>query len=159
MRDSSRPNRPATPRAPRSANDARRARRQAAEIDGRPAFFSPFAPTFKTETRYIPFEEASTTRVRTYEEKYSVLLFKTRTVEIDYGLPTATIARLKTLVEDFATAIQVAIDEANAQARDEDALLNDVAAKVLAEFERQWKPENNVASTDVNASGAAQQNG
>lgn len=111
------------------------------EIDGRPAFFSPFAPTYATETRYIPFEEASTTRVRTYEEKHQILRYKTRTVEIDYGLPTATIARLKTLVEDLATAIQVAIDEANAQAREEDALLNDVAAKILAEFERQWKPE------------------
>lgn len=111
------------------------------ELDGRPAFFSPLQKIFETKTRNVPYEETASTRVRTYEEKYDVLLYQTRTVEIDYGLPTATIARLKTLVEDLATAIQVAIDEANAQARDDDAFLNDVAVKILAEFERQWKPE------------------
>ena len=100
------------------------------EIDGRPAFFSPLQKIFETKTRAVP-----------YEENYDVLLYQTRPVEIDYGLPTATIARLKTLVADLATAIQVAIDEANAQTREDDDFLNDVASKILAEFERQWKPE------------------
>lgn len=112
------------------------------EIDGFPAFFSPIEKRYETRVRQVPFEETESTRIRTYEETYRELIYQTRTVTIDRGLPTETIARLKEMVADLATAIQVAIDEANGKGRDKDELLNDVAARVLAAFEAQWNPQS-----------------
>lgn len=111
------------------------------EIDGHPAFFSPFTKAFETETKYTPYEEVNSTRIRTYEENYKVLAYKTRTVEIDHGLPFTTIEKLKQMVQDLATAIQVGIDEANGKGREEDTVLNDLASRILAQFEKQWNPE------------------
>lgn len=105
------------------------------EIEGRPAFFKLMTPVVETKTRYVPFEEQESTRVRTYEEKYEEVLYKTREVTIDYGLPVERVEALKTLVGDLGVAIQVAIDDANAKPRKDDPALNDVIGKIVAIFD------------------------
>ncbi len=112
------------------------------EVGGFPAFFTPIEKHYENRVRQVPYEEVDSTRIRTYEETYRELVYQTRTVTIDRGLPTATVARLREMVADLATAIQVAIDEANGKGREEDPVLNDVAARVLAAFEAQWNPQN-----------------
>ena len=106
------------------------------ELDGRPAFFHPVEDITATKTRNVPYEETESTRVRTYEEKYEEILYKTQQVEVDYGLPTAAIKQLKLLLEDLSTAIQVAIDEANALPHTQDAELERVIAGITAAFQK-----------------------
>ena len=105
------------------------------EIEGRPAFVELMTPVTETKTRYVPYEDKNSTRVRTYEEQYKEVLYKTREVTIDYGLPVQRIEALKTLVGDLSVAIQVAIDDANAKPRKDDDVLNDVIGKIVAVFD------------------------
>ena len=82
-------------------------------IDGRPAFAQQMEPVTKTVSKFVPFNEKGTDRVRTYEEKHEVIKNYTQTIDIDFGLPIETITKLQQLVVDLSTAIQCAIDEAN----------------------------------------------
>jgi hypothetical protein len=97
-----------------------------ATIDGRPAFEHPLQHQYKKKVRYVPFEESSSTRVRTYEEPYEELEQSTQVVEIDFGLDARQVERLQELTVDLGTAIQVAIDEANAKGHETDPVLNGV---------------------------------
>jgi hypothetical protein len=108
-----------------------------AEVDGKPAFATPMNPVKETRVRFVPFEEKESTRVRTYEEKYDVVLYQTREVTIDYGLPADKIAALKEMVGDLETAVQVAIDEANAKAHPGDPVLNGVISKIVDAFKKE----------------------
>lgn len=107
-----------------------------ATVDGRPAFAHREVEHFRKETRYVPYEEDSTTRVRTYSEEFKVLDHKTQTLEIDYGLEVAVLERLKELSGDLKTAIQVAIDDANAKGQKNDPVLEKLIADVRQVFEK-----------------------
>ena len=102
-----------------------------AEIDGRPAFCAPFTDVKERRARYVPYEEKDSTRVRTYEEFYDVVLYRTRQVVIDYGLPLKRVEEIKSLVADFQTAIQAAIDDANSKSAGDDPVLNQVIEGVV----------------------------
>jgi hypothetical protein len=97
-----------------------------ATVQGRPAFEHPPQNHYETKTRYKPFEEESSTRVRTYEEKYEELQGITQVVEIDFGIDGRQLETLREMVVDLGTAIQVAIDEANARGHEPDPVLNGV---------------------------------
>jgi hypothetical protein len=105
-------------------------------IDGRPAFAHPVEEHFETKSRWVPFEEESSTRVRSYEEQYQVLKQKTQVVEIDFGLDITQVEKVKELVLDLGTAIQVAIDEANSKGHEPDPtmekLIGNIKRVVLA---------------------------
>lgn len=107
------------------------------EIDGHPAFLSPIEDHKSDKIRYLPYEEADTTRVRTYEERYEIVDYQTRTVEIDYGLTYQQKAALTDLVSDFGTAIQIAIDEANGLPQKDDKELNRVMHDILDLFRKE----------------------
>ncbi len=108
-----------------------------AEIDGRPAFATPLVPFKETKTRSVPYEEKESTRIRTYQEEYEEILYQTREVTIDYGLPVERISTLQEMITDLETAIQVAIDEANAQGRGGDPVLNEVIEKIVETFQKE----------------------
>lgn len=104
-------------------------------VDGRPAFAHTAVEQFRTEVKYVPFEEDTTTRVRTYAEERKVLETTTQTVEIDYGIEIAILERLRELAGDLKTAIQVAIDEANAKGHETDPVLEGVIKGVRKVFD------------------------
>ncbi len=99
-------------------------------IDNRPAFAHVKQKHEATETRYVPYEEDSSTRVRSYEERYQVITHYTQKVEIDYGLEIKLLNELGEMVEDLGTAIQVAIDEANTKGRENDPIIDDVINRI-----------------------------
>ena len=100
------------------------------EIDQRPAYEHVREEHKEEEITYVPFEEDSTTRVRTYEQRQYVIKQYTQKVEVDYGLDVKALTELEEKVEDLSTAIQVAIDEANAKGRDNDPVLDKVAHSI-----------------------------
>lgn len=104
------------------------------EIDGRPAFASPLEKVKETKTRWVPYVNEGSPKPLTYEEKFEVVLYQTREVTIDYGLNCDKIDALREMAEDLDVAIQVAIDQANAKEHAEDALLNDVIARITDAF-------------------------
>lgn len=53
-------------------------------VDGRPAFAHRKVPQKKVITKYVPYEQDSDTRVRTYEQKYEEIESYTERVEIDF---------------------------------------------------------------------------
>jgi hypothetical protein len=97
-----------------------------ATVEGHPAFMHPLKHSYKTKTRYVPFEEDTSTRVRSYEEHYEELEESTQLVEIDFGLEVRRVERLQELVLDLGTAIQVAIDEANGKGHESDPIVDQV---------------------------------
>jgi hypothetical protein len=99
-------------------------------INNRPTFAHSKQKHEKTETRYIPYEEGSSTKVRTYEEKYQVVSHYTQKVEIDYGLEIRQLTELTELVDDLGTAIQIAIDEANTKGRNNDPIIDDLITRI-----------------------------
>lgn len=109
-------------------------------IDGRPAFEHPREDLYTTKVRYKPYEEESTTRVRTYEEKYQELVQSTKVVEIDYGIEARQLERLQELIVDLGTAIQVAIDEANSRDHEPDPVLNGVIDGIRKVFQAALPP-------------------
>ena len=117
------------------------------EVEGEIVLYN--TPVVETKTRYVPFEEQESTRVRTYEEKYEEVLYKTREVTIDYGLPVERVEALKTLVGDLGVAIQVAIDDANAKPRKDDPVLNDVIGKIVAIFDDTLQGDPQKKETNV----------
>jgi hypothetical protein len=86
------------------------------------------------KTRSIPYEEDSSTRVRTYEEKYELLTHFTQTVEIDYGIDVRLLNNLAEMITDLGTAIQIAIDEANAKGHKPDKVLEKVIDDIRMVF-------------------------
>jgi len=104
-------------------------------VDGRPAFEQRMLPVTKTVTKYVPFNEKDTDRVRTYEEKHEVIQNYTQTVDIDFGLPIETITKLQQLVLDLSTAIQCAIDEANTRGQSPDPVLDDLMNAIKLKFD------------------------
>lgn len=104
-------------------------------VDNRPACARKPVQKFRRETVYKPYEEDSTTRVRTYETHLDILESTSQQVEIDFGLPIEVIDRLKELVSDLRIAVQVAIDDANAKGHQNDALLDNVIAGIRAKLE------------------------
>ena len=101
-------------------------------IENRPAFAHVKEKHEETETRYVPYEEESTTRVRTYEEKYKTIAYYTQRVEIDYGLDVKLVNELAEAVDDLETAIQIGIDEANTKGRENDPIVDDVINRISA---------------------------
>jgi len=99
-------------------------------IDGHPAFAHIKEKHEKSQIRYVPYEEDSTTRVRTYEETYQVITHYTQKVEIDYGLEIKKLTELNEMVDDLGTAIQIAIDEANTKGRENDPVVDDVIQRI-----------------------------
>ncbi|MEY3457982.1 MAG: hypothetical protein RL215_1139 [Planctomycetota bacterium] len=104
-------------------------------VDNRPACARKPVQNVRRETRYQPYEEDSTTRVRTYETHVEVLVSTTQQVEIDFGLEIEVLERLKGLVGDLRIAVQVAIDDANAKGHGNDVLLERVIAGIRAQLE------------------------
>lgn len=107
------------------------------EIDGRPAYIAPMENVTEDRVRYVPYEDKDSTRVRTYEERYQEVVYKNQTAEIDYGFPVLVIKAMKELLSNLSTAIQVAIDEANAQPQKKDEELERVIGKITEVFEKQ----------------------
>ncbi|MBQ3350709.1 MAG: hypothetical protein IJG38_09945 [Thermoguttaceae bacterium] len=107
------------------------------EIDGRPAYIAPMENVTEDRVRYVPYEDKDSTRVRTYEEHYQEVVYKNQTAEIDYGFPVLVIKAMKELLSNLSTAIQVAIDEANAQPQKKDEELERVIGKITEVFEKQ----------------------
>lgn len=107
-----------------------------ATVDGWPAFEHREVEHFRTETKYVPFEEDTTTRVRTYAEEHQVVDYKTQTVEVDYGLEVVAVERLRELAGDLRTSIQVAIDDANNKGHDNDPLLEEVIKGIREVFDK-----------------------
>ena len=101
-----------------------------ATIEGRPAFEHPDKPLYEDKTRFVPYEEDKSTRVRTYEEHYKELAQITQTIEIDFGLDHRQLERFQAMVVDLGTAIQVAIDEANTKGSQPDSALESVIAGI-----------------------------
>jgi predicted house-cleaning noncanonical NTP pyrophosphatase (MazG superfamily) len=99
-------------------------------IDRRPSFAHSKHKHEKTETRYLPYEETNSTKVRTYEEKYQVVTHYTQKVEIDYGLEIKQLNELSEMVDDLGTAIQIAIDEANTKGRENDVVIDELIARI-----------------------------
>ena len=99
-------------------------------VENRPAFAHIKQKHEQTKTRYVPYEEDSTTRVRTYEEEYQVVTHYTQKVEIDYGLEIKLLNELNEVVDDLGTAIQLAIDEANTKGRENDPVVDDVIQRI-----------------------------
>lgn len=99
-------------------------------IDRRPSFAHSKHKHEKTETRYLPYEETNSTKVRTYEEKYQVVTHYTQKVEIDYGLEIKQLNELSEMIDDLGTAIQIAIDEANTKGRDNDVVIDELIARI-----------------------------
>ena len=112
-------------------------------VEGRPAFIGSLTVIKETKTRYVPYEEAESSRIRTYEERYDEVLYKTREVVIDFGLPNQKVDALKELVADLKVAIQVAIDDANSKPRKDDPVLNDVISNIVALFQNELNAEKN----------------
>lgn len=101
-------------------------------IDNRPAFAHIKQKHEKTETRYTPYEEEASNRIRTYEEKHQVTTHYTQKVEIDYGLEIKKLTELNEIVDDLGTAIQIAIDEANTKGRSNDPAIDDLIQRISA---------------------------
>jgi hypothetical protein len=99
-------------------------------IDSRPAFAHTKQKHEKTETRYVPYEEEVSNRVRTYEEKHQVITHYTQKVEIDYGLDIKQLTELAEMVDDLGTAIQIAIDEANTKGRSNDPVIDELIQRI-----------------------------
>lgn len=114
-------------------------------IDHRPAFAHVKQKHEEVETRYVPYEEDSTTRIRTYEERYKVITHYTQKIEIDYGLEVKLLHELEEMVDDLETAIQVAIDEANTKGRENDPVLDNLIDRIsqiiLAKLPSPQNPE------------------
>lgn len=101
-------------------------------LDGRPAF--KHAPVVHEErrTRYVPFEDVNSTRVRTYEESYTEVVGSEQRIVVDFGLDARQLTAAREMVDDLGTAIQCAIDEANTRGRTEDPVLAGVVDAVCA---------------------------
>lgn len=99
-------------------------------INNRPAFAHIKDEEEETKTRYVPYEEDSTTRVRTYEETYTVITQYTQKIEIDYGLEIKLLNELNEMIDDLGTAIQMAIDDANTKGRENDPVIDDVVNRI-----------------------------
>jgi predicted house-cleaning noncanonical NTP pyrophosphatase (MazG superfamily) len=99
-------------------------------VDNRPTFAHGKQKHEKTETRYLPYEEDSSSRIRTYEEKHQVVTHYTQKVEIDYGLEIKQLTELAEMVDDLGTAIQIAIDEANTKGRSNDPVIDELIARI-----------------------------
>jgi len=99
-------------------------------IDNRPAFAHIKQKHEKIETRYTPYEEEASNRIRTYEEKYQVISHYTQKVEIDYGVEIKKLTELNELVDELGTAIQIAIDEANTKGRSNDPLIDNLIQRI-----------------------------
>jgi hypothetical protein len=109
-------------------------------VDGRPAFAHQLEEHFETKSRWVPYEEDKTTRVRSYEEQYQVLKSKSQVVEIDFGLEMRQVEKLRELVVDLGTAIQVAIDEANSRGHQPDPTMERVIADIRRVLLAQLQP-------------------
>jgi len=109
-------------------------------VEGRPAFAHAPKEVYETRTRFVPYEEESTTRVRTYEEHYQVLTGLTQVVEIDFGLDPRQLQRLQELLVNLGTAIQVAVDEANARGHEPDPVIDAVIDGVRQVFRSALPP-------------------
>ena len=103
-------------------------------VDDFPAFAYREQKHFNAKTRYVPYEEDSTTRVRTYEERYEEHTHTTQKVEVDYGLDISILKNLNDQLADFNTAIQIAIDEANCKGRQQDPVLDKLIEEVCLIF-------------------------
>lgn len=104
-------------------------------VDGRPAFEQRKMPVIKVETKYVPFTQKDTDRVRTYEEKHEVVEYYTQIVDVDFGLPIETVTKLQQLVADLSTAIQCAIDDANTRGQSPDPVLDDLIENIKQKFD------------------------
>jgi hypothetical protein len=103
-------------------------------FENHPAFQHPLKEVKEVRTRTIPYEEEASTRVRTYQENYEEIVQYTQTLEIDYGLDIKILNELNDLVTDLSTAIQAAIDEANAKGHEEDAGLTSLVSSIQKVF-------------------------
>ena len=108
-----------------------------ATVDGRPAASRARWTTRSSRTGSVPtgFEEDATTRVRSYEEHYREKVGAHQQVQVDYGLPVRLTQALEEMVTDLGTAIQVAIDEANARGHEEDPELARVIGAICKVFD------------------------
>lgn len=99
-------------------------------INNRPAFAHIKEKHEEKKTRYIPYEEDSTTRVRTYQEEYKVITKYTQKIEIDYGIEVKVLNEIDEMIDNLGTAIQIAIDEANTKGRENDPVIDEVIAQI-----------------------------
>jgi hypothetical protein len=103
-------------------------------IDDRPAFAHVREKHEETRTRYVPYEEVSSTQVRTYEEQYKVITHYTQKFEIDYGIDVKIVDTLREMADELGTAIQVAIDEANTKGHENDPVVDEVIREIKDKF-------------------------
>ncbi len=104
------------------------------EIDGRPAYATTMEQVKERKTRWVPYVDKDSPKPLTYAEEYDEVLYQTRQVTIDHGLATSKIVALKEMVGDLESAIQIAIDEANAKPHDQDETLNKTIGLITAAF-------------------------
>ncbi|MGO8744651.1 MAG: hypothetical protein ACLQNE_01555 [Thermoguttaceae bacterium] len=122
-------------------------------VEGRPAFAHQKEEHFETKSRWVPFEEESTTRVRSYEENYQVLKHKSQVLEIDYGMDVQHLEKVKELVLDLGTAIQVAIDDANSKGHEPDPAMEGVIESIKRVILASLPPSSSAApATSPNTS-------
>lgn len=107
------------------------------ELDGKPAYAAPASPVKETKKRWVPYVTKDSERPLSYEEEYEEVLYQRRVVTIDHGLAAPKILALKEAIGDLETAIQTAIDEANAKPHCEDKILGEVIAKIVETFQKQ----------------------
>lgn len=107
------------------------------EVDGKPAFAHPVLQQLKRKVKYVPFEEANSTRIRTYEEYDEILEQTTQKIEVDHGIQVSVIEKLKEMVGDLKTSIQVAIDDANSKGQEADPVLDRVIEEIRLKLEGQ----------------------
>lgn len=105
-------------------------------VNDRPAFAYAKKEVIQVKSRYVPFEEDTTTRVRTYEEHYQEIINYTQKIEVDYGLPYDVIARMQQLVSDLSTAVQCAIDDANTRGQKSDEVIDRVIQQITDVFHK-----------------------
>lgn len=110
-------------------------------VEGHPAFAHPPQKHFAQKVRYTPYEESDSTRIRTYEQRYEEHTHTSQRIEIDYGLDVRTFQVIEELVMDLDTAIQVAIDEANARGREKDPVLTDTIDGICKVFAQALNPK------------------
>lgn len=104
-------------------------------IEGRPAFADKVLEDIEQRTRYVPFEEDTSTRVRSYEEHYREKTGASQRIEIDFGIEIKRLQALEEMVTDLGTSIQVAIDEANGKPHAEDPVLREVIRAICGELD------------------------
>lgn len=90
-------------------------------VDGRPAFAHGMVDVFERRKKALPVQRQGSNVNETFYAEEDVVVNRVQTVEVDYGYPADVLDAFHELISDLETAIQIAIDEANARGHEADA--------------------------------------